>query len=163
MEDFWFRSIKLPDALKAAIETKLTQRQTAEQYVYVLQREEQERRRKEIEALGIKAFQDIVSSGISENYLRWKGIDATVKLSESNNAKIVIIGSREGLPLILGSPEVHNMTPIPPKPASTTDPGTPLGGAASPAPPSPEMGIVRTDARRLARSRQSRDRQKQIL
>ena len=139
VEDFWFRSIKLPDALKAAIETKLTQRQTAEQYVYVLQREEQERKRKEIEALGIKAFQDIVSSGISENYLRWKGIDATVKLSESNNAKIVIIGSREGLPLILGSPEFQNTSPSTMKATGSAEhPATaPLGSAAAAPPAKP--------------------------
>jgi prohibitin 2 len=139
VEDFWFRSIKLPDVLKAAIETKLTQRQTAEQYVYVLQREEQERRRKEIEARGIKAFQDIVSSGISENYLRWKGIDATVKLSESPNAKIVVIGSREGLPLILGSPEFQNTSPPPMKAAGSADPTAPapLGSAAAAPPAKP--------------------------
>ena len=103
VEDFWFRSIKLPKALEESIEHKLTQRQIAEQYVYVLQREEQEKKRKQLEAEGIKAFQDIVSSGISENYLRWKGIDATLKLAESHNAKVVVIGSsKEGLPLILG-------------------------------------------------------------
>jgi prohibitin 2 len=102
VQDFWFRSIQLPPQLQSAIEAKLTQRQIAEQYVFILQREQQERERKIIEAEGIKAFQDIVSSGISENYLRWKGIDATLKLADSTNSKIVVIGGKEGLPLILG-------------------------------------------------------------
>ena len=103
VEDLWFRSILLPPQLASSIEAKLAQRQLAEQYVYILEREERERQRKMIEAQGIKAFQDIVSSGISENYLRWKGIDATLKLADSPNAKIVIIGGNQGLPLILNA------------------------------------------------------------
>jgi regulator of protease activity HflC (stomatin/prohibitin superfamily) len=103
IDDFWFSQISLPKSLQDSIEAKLTQRQLAEQYVYILQREEQEAKRKAIEAQGIRAFQDTVSGGISENYLRWKGIDATLKLADSPNAKIVVIGSgKEGLPLILG-------------------------------------------------------------
>ena len=130
VEDFWFRSITLPKQLQAAIEAKLTQRQLAEQYLYILEREEREKDRKIIEAQGIKAFQDIVSSGISENYLKWKGIDATLKLADSPNAKIVIIGSgKEGLPLILGpwdqpgaAPKVGQATPpqAPGAPSATT-------------------------------------------
>jgi regulator of protease activity HflC (stomatin/prohibitin superfamily) len=102
VQDFWLRSIRLPENLMASIEAKLTQRQLAEQYTYIIQREEQERARKIIEAQGIKAFQDTVSSGITDSYLRWRGIDATLKLADSPNAKIVVIGGKEGLPLILG-------------------------------------------------------------
>ena len=98
IEDFRIRSIILPPSVQAAIENKLNQFQISQQYKYIITREEQERERKQIEAQGIKAFQDIVSSGISENYLRWKGIDATLKLADSPNAKIVIIGGKEGLP-----------------------------------------------------------------
>ncbi|MDA0950991.1 MAG: prohibitin family protein, partial [Bacteroidetes bacterium] len=39
-----------------------------------------------------------------DKILQDKGIDATIKLSESPNSKIVIVGSGEsGLPLILGN------------------------------------------------------------
>lgn len=115
IEDFWFSRIELPAALVSAIEAKLTQRQLSEQYVFILQREEQEATRKKIEAEGIRAFQDTVSGGISENYLRWKGIDATLKLADSQNAKIVVIGSgKEGLPLILGPWESSAPRPPPP-------------------------------------------------
>ncbi len=100
--DFRIRDIRLPAVVQAAIESKISQLHQAEQYKYILNREEQEKQRKLIEAQGIKGFQDIVSSGISEPYLRWKGIDATLKLAESTNAKIVIIGGKEGLPVILG-------------------------------------------------------------
>ncbi len=70
---------------------------------FVLLKEQQEAERKRIEAKGIADFQDIVSKGISDQLLKWKGIEATEKLASSNNTKIVVIGSgKDGLPLILG-------------------------------------------------------------
>lgn len=130
IENFWFSSIDLPKSLQSAIEGKLSQRQLSEQYVYVLQREEQESKRKAIEAQGIRQFQDTISGGISENYLRWKGIDATLKLADSPNAKIVVIGSgKEGLPLILGPWE---SSPAPGTPPATGDrSGAPTGDATA--------------------------------
>ena len=71
--------------------------------VFVLQKETQEAQRKRIEAKGIKDFQDIVRKGIDEQLLRWKGIEATERLAESPNAKIVVIGGADGLPLILNA------------------------------------------------------------
>ena len=48
-------------------------------------------------------FQRIVSQGISGELLKWKGIEATLKVAESQNAKVVIVGAgKEGLPVILG-------------------------------------------------------------
>jgi len=44
-----------------------------------------------------------VSQGINEQLLRWKGIEATKGLAESHNTKIIIIGGKDGLPLILNS------------------------------------------------------------
>jgi regulator of protease activity HflC (stomatin/prohibitin superfamily) len=74
------------------------------EYQYRVQREVEEARRKQIEANGIAAFQRTVSEGISDSYLRWQGIQATLALAQSNNSKIVIIGnSKDGLPLILGN------------------------------------------------------------
>jgi regulator of protease activity HflC (stomatin/prohibitin superfamily) len=70
---------------------------------FVLQREKQEAERKRVEAAGIKDFQDIVTQGISEKLLEWKGIEATQDLAKSPNSKIVIIGNaKNGLPLIMG-------------------------------------------------------------
>jgi prohibitin 1 len=68
---------------------------------YVLQRERQEADRKRVEAQGIKDFQNIVSEGISEKLLEWKGIEATIELARSPNAKVVVVGNaKTGLPLI---------------------------------------------------------------
>lgn len=98
------RSIALPPKLKDAIEMVLQAEQEAQRMSFVLEKEKLEADRKRIEAKGIADFQDIVSKGISENLLRWKGIEATEKISSSNNTKIVVIGSgKDGLPLILGN------------------------------------------------------------
>jgi regulator of protease activity HflC (stomatin/prohibitin superfamily) len=71
---------------------------------FVLEKEKLEAERKRIEAQGISDFQNIVSKGISEQLLQWKGIEATEKLAQSANSKVVVIGSgKNGLPLILNS------------------------------------------------------------
>lgn len=97
------RNVELPDKVKDAIERKLEADQKQQEMDFLIQKEEKEATRKEIEATGIKKFQDIVSEGITPDLLKWKGIEATLQLSESNNAKVVIIGnSEDGMPIILG-------------------------------------------------------------
>lgn len=97
------RQIILPPGLTNSIEEKLKSEQESQRMQFVLQRETQEAERKRIEAKGIADFQDIVARGISDQLLKWKGIEATEKLAGSNNTKIVVIGSgKDGLPLILG-------------------------------------------------------------
>ncbi|HSP88376.1 MAG TPA: prohibitin family protein [Ignavibacteriaceae bacterium] len=98
------RQITLPPGLTVAIEEKLKAEQESQRMQFILQRETQEAERKRIEAKGIADFQDIVSRGISEQLLKWKGIEATEKLANSTNTKVVIIGSaKDGLPIILGN------------------------------------------------------------
>jgi regulator of protease activity HflC (stomatin/prohibitin superfamily) len=97
------RQIVLPDRLTQAIEEKLQAEQESQRMEFVLKKEEKEAQRKRIEAKGIADFQTIVSEGINEQLLKWKGIEATEKLANSTNAKIIVIGSgKDGLPIILG-------------------------------------------------------------
>jgi prohibitin 1 len=96
------RRVGLPPGLAQSIETKLQAEQESQRMQFVLMKERQEADRKRIEAQGISDFQNIVTKGISEPLLRWKGIEATEKLAGSTNAKVVIIGAgKDGLPLIL--------------------------------------------------------------
>lgn len=98
------RKITLPPGLTASIEEKLKAEQESQRMEFILTREKQEAERKRIEAQGIADFQEIVSKGISEQLLKWKGIEATEKLANSPNSKIVVIGSgKDGLPIILGN------------------------------------------------------------
>ena len=98
------RKIVLPPGLTASIEEKLKAEQESQRMQFILQKERQEADRKRIEAKGIADFQDIVSKGISEQLLKWKGIEATENLAKSNNTKVIVIGSgKDGLPIILGN------------------------------------------------------------
>ncbi len=104
LDDILVRKIKLPETIKTAIEKKLKQEQESKEYEFKLIKEKLEAERKGIEAQGIKDFQDIVSDGISEKYLKWKGIEATLELSNSENSKVIVIGGGDsGLPVILGN------------------------------------------------------------
>jgi regulator of protease activity HflC (stomatin/prohibitin superfamily) len=125
-------SIELPPAVVAAINRQTEQYYQIQEYKFRVEREAQESKRKQIEANGIAAFQRTVSQGISESYLRWRGIEATLALAQSPNAKIVIFGTnKDGLPLILGNVDTPAGSGITPPP--------PANGAAPPsgAPPAP--------------------------
>jgi regulator of protease activity HflC (stomatin/prohibitin superfamily) len=102
--DILVTGIELPAAIVAAINRKTEQYYIAEEYKFRVEREKRESERKKIEGEGIRDFQQIVSQGISESYLRWRGIEATLQLSQSTNSKVVVIGSgKDGLPIILGN------------------------------------------------------------
>src|SRR5713226_4014427 len=102
--DILVAGIELPAAVVGAINRKTEQYYVAEEYKFRVEREKRESERKKIEAEGIRDFQQTVTQGISESYLRWRGIEATLQLSQSTNAKVVVIGSgKDGLPIILGN------------------------------------------------------------
>jgi regulator of protease activity HflC (stomatin/prohibitin superfamily) len=114
--------IELPAFVVNAINRKTEQYYISEEYRFRVERERRESERKKIEGEGIRDFQQIVSQGISESYLRWRGIDATLQLAQSTNAKVVIIGSgKSGLPTIFGNVDA------PPWPAA--EPPPPARGA----------------------------------
>ena len=97
------RRLTLPQRITAAIEEKLSADQESQRMEFVLLKEKQEAERKRIEASGVADFQRIVAQGISPELLRWKGIEATTKIAESSNSKVIVIGAgKDGLPLILG-------------------------------------------------------------
>jgi prohibitin 1 len=96
------RNVALPTQLTEAIEQKQRADQESQRMEFVLAKERQEAERKRIEAKGISDFQTIVSQGISDQLLRWKGVEATEKLANSPNTKVIIVGSgKDGLPVIL--------------------------------------------------------------
>lgn len=95
-------SMEFPAEIQAAIRNKIAESQIAEAGVFKVQAARLEAERKEVEAGGIKKYQDIVNAGLTDNYLKIRGIEATLKLAESNNSKVVIFGSSpNGLPIVL--------------------------------------------------------------
>jgi len=104
MNALLIRSIGLPPDIKKAIESKLTREQEALAMQYVNERERLEAERKLIEAEGIANYNRTISASLTDRILTQKGIDATLSLAESPNAKIVVVGAGDsGLPLILGN------------------------------------------------------------
>jgi len=97
------RSIILPPTIKSAIEGKLKQEQESLEYKFKLEKAQKEAERQRIDALGKAKANEILNASLTDKILREKGISATLKLAESPNTKVVIIGnSKDGLPLILG-------------------------------------------------------------
>ncbi len=103
IENVVIRDVQIPPKISEAINFKLTADQEAQKMMFTIEREKLEADRKRIEAQGIADFQKIVSAGITTSLLRWKGIEATLKIAESPNTKIIVIGNDAGsLPVILG-------------------------------------------------------------
>jgi regulator of protease activity HflC (stomatin/prohibitin superfamily) len=99
------RDVDMPEDIKVAIQDKLAEEQASQKMKFTLDKERQEAQRKQIEAEGILKYQNIVRQGLSPEYLQYKGIEATMELAKSQNAKIVIIGnSKNGLPMVLQNP-----------------------------------------------------------
>jgi regulator of protease activity HflC (stomatin/prohibitin superfamily) len=98
------RDVTLPATIKSAIERKLKQEQESLEYEFRLVTAQKEAEKQIIEAKGKADANKILSASLTDKILRDKGIEATMKLSESPNSKVVIIGSgQSGMPIILGN------------------------------------------------------------
>ena len=97
------RSIVLPPTIKSAIEGKLKQEQESLEYEFKIEKAQKEAERQRIDAEGKANANRILNASLTDKILREKGIIATLKLAESPNSKVVIIGNtQDGMPLILG-------------------------------------------------------------
>jgi regulator of protease activity HflC (stomatin/prohibitin superfamily) len=105
VEQALLRNVKMPETLQTAIQEKLKAEQENEQMKFVLEKERQEAERKRIEAKGIADSQKIIAGGLTNQVLQLRSIEATEKIAESNNSKIVVIGSEKGGIPILIQPE----------------------------------------------------------
>lgn len=104
LNDVLVRDVTLPAAIKDAIERKLGQEQASLEYEFRLETARKEAEKQRIEAQGKADANRILSASLTDKILKDKGIEATLKLSESPNAKVVVVGGGgEGLPLILGN------------------------------------------------------------
>jgi regulator of protease activity HflC (stomatin/prohibitin superfamily) len=104
INDVLVRDVTLPNTIKQAIERKLSQEQMSLEYEFKLESARKEAEKVRIDAQGKADANRILNSSLTTNILRDKGIEATTKLSESPNAKVIVIGiGKDGLPIILGN------------------------------------------------------------
>ena len=104
IENILIRDVQIPPKIAEAINFKLAAEQEALRMKFTIDKERKEAERKKIEAQGISDFQKIVSAGITSSLLKWKGIEATQKIAESPNTKVIIVGNDAGsLPIILSA------------------------------------------------------------
>jgi len=98
------RELSLPVKIKEAIERKLVQEQELLEYEFRLTKATKEAEKQRIEAEGKAAANRILNASLTTNILKEKGIQATLKLAQSENSKTVVIGGGDGgMPLILGN------------------------------------------------------------
>lgn len=104
LNEVLIRDVNLPPSIKEAIERKLKQEQESLEYEFRLQKAQKEAERQKIESEGKATANKILSASLTDEILKEKAIEATLRLSESPNSKVIIIGSGdEGLPVILGN------------------------------------------------------------
>jgi regulator of protease activity HflC (stomatin/prohibitin superfamily) len=120
----------LPQLVNEAIDLKFSAEQEYLRYKYVLLKAGEQLKERYIQAESIRLFQETVNKGLTENFLRWSGIEATKELAASPNAKFVVVGGRDGLPLILNT-EPPGTQPGQ-KPAAPTEAPGPAAKAAEP-------------------------------
>jgi regulator of protease activity HflC (stomatin/prohibitin superfamily) len=95
------REITFPGTVKTAINNKFVAEQNVLAERYRVLQEVEKFKEKYIAGEATRFEQSLVDEGMTEAYLRYAGIQATKELAESDNAKLVIIGDKDGLPLIL--------------------------------------------------------------
>ncbi len=101
VDDVLIKSIELPESVAKAIRYKMEQKQLMEAHDFIVEKEKKEAERKRIEAVGVKDYNKIVEGSISDKIIDWKSIQATLELSKSNNAKVIVVGAgKRGLPII---------------------------------------------------------------
>lgn len=104
LNNILIRDVTLPPTIKQAIERKLKQEQESLEYEFRLVTAKKEAEKQRIEAQGKADANRILSASLTDKILQDKGIEATIKLSESSNSKVIVIGSGEsGMPIILGN------------------------------------------------------------
>jgi regulator of protease activity HflC (stomatin/prohibitin superfamily) len=102
--DVILEKLTLPKAILAAIEQKLTHEQLAAAYDFRLESERAEAQRLDIKGAGLSRYFGLVGAAGSPSLLTWRGIEATVELSQSPNTRIIIVGGgKDQPPVILGS------------------------------------------------------------
>ena len=102
LESLLIRNINLPTSVKQSIESKINAEQDSQKMQFVLAKERQEADRKRVEAQGIADYQKIMATGLTDKQLQYEMIIAQKELAKSANAKVIVLGGKGNMPIILG-------------------------------------------------------------
>lgn len=91
LDKILLRNVTLPKQLAKSIDEKLSAEQAAQQMKFVLEKEEKEKERKIIEAEGIRKANQLISQGLTSNYIKWYRIEMMKKLVNSPNNTVIFI------------------------------------------------------------------------
>ncbi len=91
MERVLLRNVILPKRVQDEIDAKLAADQEAQKMEFVLEKERLEKQRKILEAEGIREANQIISEGLTNNYIKWYRIEMFKQLVNSPNNTIVIL------------------------------------------------------------------------
>lgn len=104
VERIMLRHLEFPQVVVQAIERKLAMKQEADREKFALEKARIAAQRMLVDAKATAEAQRVLKSQLNDILLRWKGIEATLALAQSDNTKVVVIGAgKSGLPLILGT------------------------------------------------------------
>ena len=95
IESVLLKTIQLPKGLYTSIESRLEAEQEAMRMQFVIDQERREAERKVIEAQGNRDAQKILSEGLTKEILELRRIEAMLKLSESENSKVIFLNNEE--------------------------------------------------------------------
>lgn len=101
LEQLLVRNINLPESVKKTIESKINAEQEAQKMQFVLQKEKQEAERKRVEAQGISDYQRIITTTLTDKQLQYEMIKAQKEIATSTNTKVIIMGGKGNVPMIL--------------------------------------------------------------
>jgi regulator of protease activity HflC (stomatin/prohibitin superfamily) len=101
IEQVLIRNVTLPPQLTKAIEDKLAAEQQAQKMVFVLQKEQQEAKRKTIEAGGIAGAQRVIANSLTTAYLQWYYVNTMKDLVDApNNTTILMPFDQKIIPML---------------------------------------------------------------
>lgn len=103
-EKVLLRNVDLPPKVKNAIDEKIAAEQEAKKMVFVLQKEEKEAERKEVEAEGISKANRVIANSLTSRYLQWYYIQTLGKLVGSPNNSFIITPFDQKLTPLLNIP-----------------------------------------------------------
>jgi prohibitin 1 len=96
VEDIALFNIRLPERVQEAVQNKAAAEQSSEAAVF-------NQKRLALDAEALRNYDDTVKQ-IPQSILVARGIEATLELAKSPNAKIIVMGGgKDSLPLVLGS------------------------------------------------------------